>query len=99
MERTIISHNVETATARIRFEHEGVTFENDFDLWQVIPGTRYVFESMGLDLDEGYQELAINRITDVIQLQIEQGAIQNPPEPEVPEYVAPPEPEEEEPEV
>lgn len=79
MERTIISHDTETGVARIRFEHNGVTVENDFNLIDVIPGTRMVFQSMGLEFDAETQERVIERLTAMIQQGIEEGAILNPP--------------------
>lgn len=79
MERTIISHDTETGVARIRFEHNGVKVENDFNLIDVIPGTRMVFQSMGLEFDEETQERVIERLTAMIQQGIEEGAILNPP--------------------
>lgn len=93
MERTIISHNVETATARMRFEHNGVTTEQDFNLWDVVPGTRYVFAQMNLDMDEATQLQAMERVEAMILKGIEDGVIVNAPEPEVHEYVAPTGPE------
>jgi len=93
VETTIISHDTTTGNARIRFEHNGVTVEQDFSLIDVVPGSRYVFSAMGLTFDESYQQLAITKLETMIQNQIEEGVITNPPEPEIPEYTAPPEPE------
>lgn len=92
MIRTIISHDTDAGTARIRFEHNDVTVEDDFVLINVVPSTKYVFEQMGLVFDESYQTLAIERLTTSIESQIDAGAIKNPPPVEVPEYQAPPEP-------
>lgn len=79
MERTIISHDTETGVARIRFEHNGVTVENDYELIHVIPGTKLVFQSMGLEFDAETQDRVIERLTAMIQQGIEEGAILNPP--------------------
>lgn len=79
METTIINHDTETALARIRFEHNDITLEQDFDLKAVIPGTVFVFQSMGLEFDEEAQGRVIERLTAMIQQGIEEGAIQNPP--------------------
>lgn len=79
MERTIINHDIETGVARIRFEHNGIKVENDFRLIDVVPGTRLVFESMGLAFDEEAQGRVIDRLTSMIQQGIEEGAILNPP--------------------
>lgn len=94
MEITILTHDTATGKARIRFEHNGITVEDNFSLIDVVPGSRYVFQTMGLEFDESYQQLAIARLEAMIQSQIEEGVITNPPEPV--EYVAPesePEPE------
>lgn len=74
---TIISHNVSTAKARIKFEHNGVVLENDFTLKDVIPGTKYIFEMMEIEFDEGYQLKAIEKLGESIQRQIEEGYIVN----------------------
>lgn len=95
MERTIVSHAIETGIARIRFEHDGVTLEQTYNLWDVIPGTRYIFNAMGItELTEEMQLSAIDTLTASVQRGIEDGIIVNPPVAEVPEYVAPPETEE-----
>ncbi|GFE77731.1 hypothetical protein [Novosphingobium sp. TCA1] len=92
MIRTIISHDIDAGTARIRFEHNGVTVEDDYVLINVVPSTKYVFEQMGLVFDESYQQLAIERLTTSIEGQIESGGIKNAPPVEAPLYEAPPEP-------
>lgn len=90
MIRTILTHNTVKGTARIRFEHAGVTVEDDFVLINVVPSTKYVFEQMGLVFDETYQQLAIERLTTSIESQIDAGAIQNPPPIEETTYTPPP---------
>ncbi len=95
MIRTVISHDATTGKARIKFEHNGVTVEQDYNLIDVIPSTRYVFAAMGLEFDESYQALAMDRLEATIQNQIEEGAIQNPPEPQAAAYSPPPSSDEE----
>lgn len=95
MERTIITHNIETGIAVILFDHNGVTLEQTYNLWDVIPGTRYIFNAMGIgELTEEMQNSAIETLTASVQRGIEDGMIVNPLVAEVPEYQAPPEPEE-----
>jgi len=79
MERTIISHDVDTAKIRVKFEHNGVTLEDDYDLKKVVPSSQYVFEQMGLPFDETVQLKALDTLTQVIQAQIEEGVIVNAP--------------------
>lgn len=91
MERTVISHDIGLAKARIRFEHNDVVVEEDFDLANVVPSTKYVFEQMGMTFDEIYQSVAMDKLTTIIQSQIDQGLIKNPPPVETPPYTPPPE--------
>jgi len=91
MIRTIISHDPVTGGARIRFEHAGVTVEDNFVLIDVVPGTKFVFQQMGLVFDEAYQDMAIERLTTSIESQIDGGAITNPPVTETPAYTPSPE--------
>jgi hypothetical protein len=81
MERTIITHDEETAIAVVRFEHNGVTVEETFNLDMVIPGAKKVFEDFGLAFDKAAQLRALDQLTTRIQTMIENGAIQNRPTP------------------
>lgn len=83
MNRTILSHDVDKATAKVRFEHNGVITEQEIDLARVIPGSTYVMEQMGISFTEEYQLKTLDKFTDTIQSYIEQGIITNPPEEEV----------------
>ncbi|MEV4934731.1 hypothetical protein [Sphingobium sp. LSP13-1-1.1] len=94
MIRTILSHDLEAGTAHIRFEHEGITIEDTYNLIHLVPGTEYVMASMGLSFDEFYQNKAIDYLEARLLDQIESGAILPPPPSADPEYVAPTEPEE-----
>lgn len=87
MERTIISHDVNTCMARIRFEHNGVTREDEFDLRMVDPGSQIVLARyrIAFEGNQEVQEAAIDILTANIQTQIELGYIQNPPAPTQPE--------------
>ena len=86
MERTIISHDVASAKARVRFEHNGVKVEDDVDLKLVVPGSMRIFGEMGIEFTEEYQLRALDKLTDNVQRQIEDGVITNPPEPQTPAY-------------
>lgn len=85
MEKTIISQDVATGKARIRFEHLDVTVEDDYDLVHVVPGSARVFEELGLTFGPIAQAAAITKLEDLIRDQIESGALQNPPAPVGPE--------------
>lgn len=97
MEKTIITHDTETAMARLRFVHNDVTVEDNYSLIDIVPTTRHTFGEFGEPFTEHFQLLAMDRLEAIIQNGIESGMIQNPPEAPVPEYEAPPEqvPEEE----
>mgnify|MGYP007088359683 CR=1 FL=1 len=75
MQRTVISHDIEAATARVKFEHEGVIVEDTFDLAAVVPSTRHVFAQMGLEFDETHQLTALDRLEESIERQIDAGMI------------------------
>lgn len=93
MKKTIVSHDVKNAQARIRFEHNDVTHEADYDLKNIVPGSEYVFAQMGVEFTKSHQLKAIDKLTESITLQIEQGVIFNQPVVEVPQYTPPAEPE------
>lgn len=87
MEMTIISRDTDKATARLHFEHAGVTLEQDFDLVAAVPGTAYFLGVQGRSLTPEEQDRTLDYITSSIERQIDSGAIQNPPaplEPDVP---------------
>lgn len=79
MKRTIISHDPATAIATIRFEHKDVTYEDTFNLKMVIPGADRVFADMGLPFDEDAQNRVIDKLTEKVQMGIEDGAIMASP--------------------
>jgi hypothetical protein len=81
MKRTIISHDDQTAIAVVRFEHNGVTYEDKFDLGMTIPGARQVFEQLGMPFDKDAQLRSLDQLTARVQNLIELGAIENKPTP------------------
>jgi len=85
MIRTIVSHDTTTGKARVRFEHNGVTVEDNFDLIAVVPGTKFIFAAMEIDFTEQHQETALQRLEESIQRQIEEGVIVSPPAPQQPQ--------------
>lgn len=81
MEMTIVSRDVDKATARLHFEHTGVTYEDTFDLVAAVPGTGYFLSVQGRQLTEAEQDKNIDYLTTSIQKQIDAGYITNPPAP------------------
>lgn len=65
--------------ATVRFEHAGVTVEQEFDLGLVIPGARDVFADLGVPFDEVFHLRALDYLTGVMQQGVIDGAIMNPP--------------------
>ena len=94
MIRTVLNHNTTTGMALVRFEHNGVTVEQNYSLMDVVPSSRYTFNAMGIAFDESYQLKALDALEAMIQTGIEEGVITNPPEPET-APVEEPEPESE----
>ncbi len=80
MERALLFHDVETGLARVRFEHNGVTLEQNYNLKLVVPGSVNIFNEMGIEFDEEHQLKALDKLTEYIEFQIEDGTIKNPPE-------------------
>ena len=89
MIRTILSEDEATGIARIRFEHNDVTVEDNFALINIVPGTQYVLNAMGLEFNEDFKNRALDYLENAMRNGIESGAIQNPPPVEENVYVAP----------
>lgn len=79
MIRTILSHDTATTLARVRFEHAGVTLEQDIQCDMILPGTRKIFADFGVEFDEAKQLVALDKLTAQIERQIDAGEITNPP--------------------
>lgn len=90
MIRTIISHDVQTKKATVKFEHNDVVFEDTVDLTLVIPGSQMVLAQMGLEFNEEMQLRALDSYTHLIQTQIEAGIIKSPLPKEEPAPTPPP---------
>lgn len=89
MECTILSHNVETGEAKLRFEHNDVVFEADYNLKLVVPGSEYILKRMGIEFNEEHQLKALENLKTSIAQQIEDGVQFTPPPVTETEYVAP----------
>lgn len=92
MQRTIISHDTATGEAEVKFEHNGVVYQDKFNLKMVVPGSEHIFSEMGIDFNKKHQLTALDKLTTKIESQIDQGIIKNIPETEVAEYTPAPEP-------
>jgi len=83
MERTILKHDKTNATARIRFAYKGVVIEQDYNLIDVVPGTRSTFAQFGLEFTEDLQHSAIEKITAHFREGVDAGWIQPAPKAEL----------------
>lgn len=84
MERTVLSHDVGSGIALIRFVHNDVTIEQEFNLKLVVPGSQHIFEQMGIAFTEAHQLTALDKLTEILTFQIDSGAVTNPPGYEAP---------------
>lgn len=84
----IIYHDVETAKARIKFEHLDVVYEDNFDLALVTPGQKMVFERINQEFTSELQLKVIEQLIVKIQNQIESGMVTNRLEGATPSSVA-----------
>ena len=73
----ILSHDVATGEARIKFSHLDVVHEDNYDLKLVIPGSKLLMEQWGQEFTEEMQLKALDRLTEWVQRDIESGALKN----------------------
>jgi hypothetical protein len=78
MQVTIIQRDTQKGTAKIKFEHNGITHTDTYDLAMVVPGTKLIFEQYGVEFDEAKQQQIIDKLTVMVQTQIEAGILHNP---------------------
>jgi hypothetical protein len=76
----ILTHDVDTGAARIRFTHNDVVLEDNYNLKMIIPGSVKVLEALGQSFTEEMQLTALGSLTAWIQRDIEAGIIKNRPE-------------------
>ncbi len=91
---TVLWHDTNTAKARIKFEYGDQIIEDEYNLIDVVPGSAYTFEAMGLEFDKGFQLAAIYKLSEKIKGHFENGDIQTAPVAQPDDsYSAPVEPE------
>jgi hypothetical protein len=78
MEVTILERDIVKATAKMQFTHNGVTHVDNYSLKMIVPGTDRILDEYGLEFTEQLQQKAIDKITAVIQREIEGGILKNP---------------------
>lgn len=72
----ILSHNVATGEARVRFSHMDVVHEETYDLTLVIPGSKKIFADLGQEFTEEFQLKALDRLSEWVKRDIEAGVFQ-----------------------
>jgi len=73
----ILTHNVDTGAARIKFTHNDVVLEDNYNLKMIIPGSAKVLESLGQSFTEEMQLKALENLTAWIQRDIDAGHLTN----------------------
>jgi hypothetical protein len=73
----IISHDDTTGKARIKFSHNDVVHEADYDLTLVVPGMQKTLTDLGQTYTREMQLKALDKLIESIQFGIESGGIQN----------------------
>ena len=80
MNLEIISHDEASAKARLKFTHNGVVHEDNYDLSLVVPGTTRIFAELNMEFTKEHQLKEIEKLKNLIHNQIESGALLNRPE-------------------
>ena len=78
MQVDILRHDVVEGTARIRFQHRGVTHTQDYDLLLVVPGTKKALDEHGQTFTLEMQNTVIEKLTAQVEREIEEGILHNP---------------------
>ena len=73
MDVKIIQHDVGAAKATIRFTHEGVVVENEYDLLRVIPDMKSSLDRTGQTFDAEMQNAVIATLTGWMQRAVDRG--------------------------
>jgi hypothetical protein len=73
----IITHDETTGEARIKFSHNDVVHEDNYNLKLVIPGSEKLLKQLNQEFTKEIQLKALDTLTKWIQKDIESGAITN----------------------
>ena len=73
----VLEHDEVTTKARIKFTHNDVVHEEDYDLSLVVPGTTKVFSDLKIEFTKEHQLKVIDILTKWVQKNIESGLITN----------------------
>jgi len=73
----VLSHDVDTAIARIKFTHNDVVVENEYNLLLVEPSMKRTLELTNGVFTADLQQSVIGMLTNWVQRNIERGGLQN----------------------
>jgi hypothetical protein len=73
----VLSHDVDTAIARIKFTHNDVVVENEYNLLLVEPSMKRTLELTNGTFTADLQQNVIDMLTSWVQRSIERGGLQN----------------------
>lgn len=74
----ILSHDAATGNARIKFSHNDVVHEDNYNLKLVIPSSERILKELNQEFTEELQLKALDKLTEWVRIDIESGAIKNP---------------------
>lgn len=90
MQRKINSHDKEKGIVDVTFEHTGVIITQQLSLKELRPGAKAILEQMGIEFDEALQMKELDKYTQLLQTQIDNGEYRIPEEPKTVPYTPPP---------
>jgi len=73
----ILSHDVDTAIAKIKFTHNDIVVEDEYNLLLVEPSMKKALELTGSSFTPELQQKVIDMLTGWVQNNIERGGLQN----------------------
>ena len=76
----ILSHNVETYIAEIKFTHNGITVQDTYNLLLVEPTMKKSLEMTSLSFTPEMQQAVIVKLTGWVEDAIEAGGVRSPDE-------------------
>jgi hypothetical protein len=78
MNLEILERDIQAGTAKLRFSHNGVTHTSSYNLKMIVPGTERIFAEYGMEFDAAMQQKVIEKLTALVQREIEDGILHNP---------------------
>jgi len=78
MQVEILEQNTETGMTKMRFSHNGVTHTAIYNLKMIVPGTERILAEYGMEFDDAMRQKVIEKLTALIQREIEDGILHNP---------------------